>query len=128
MEFREPLPAGCPPDTAQDIQNPTLKYRLVEGEEPQETDFDSYVNKKGSPIAHSKRTPCEQNGVSLYAKLDAAKMLFKGPRNRDGRWKSIGELTLTPGAGKLNPEEEDGHQTWWPTRDFNPVGNCRLMP
>lgn len=127
MEFRETLPDGCPHDTARDIPAPTQKYRLIEGKTPTEKDFDSFFKRKGHYVKSFKYDHCDQNGVSLYAKIEGAEMLFKGPSNSEGRWQSIGEVTLTPGAGMLDPEREDSHQTWWPTKDFDPVANCRIV-
>ena len=56
-----------------------------------------------------------------------AQSLMNSKFNRNRRWQSIGELTLPPGAGKLNPVEPKGHQTWWPAQDFDPVNNCKVI-
>ena len=127
MEFRETLPDGCPHDTAQDIPAPTQKYRLIEGKTPTEEDFDSFRKSRGHYVKISKRDYCEQSGVSLYAKIEGAERLFNSRTNKERRWQSMGEITLTPGAGMLNPEEEDSHQTWWPAKGFDPVANCRIV-
>ena len=127
MQYREPLPADCPPASAQGIMGPMVRYRLLESTSPQPEDFDSYVRRRGRINPRLRRTPCEQNGVSLFASLDAAQAMMTGRANRNRRWQSIGELTLSAGAGKLNPEEADDHQTWWPSRDFDPVANCEVI-
>ena len=128
MEYRETLPDGCPRDTAQDIKVTTLRYRLVEKKVPLQKDFDSFFKTNGRYVKNSDRPHCDQNGVSLYARIEAATMLFKGPKNKNGRrWQSIGKVTLISGAGKLAPIEQDGHQTWWPTKDFDPVDNCEIL-
>ena len=39
----------------------------------------------------------------------------------------VGTLTVPPGTGKLTPVEPNGHQTWWPSRDFKPSEECRTV-
>jgi hypothetical protein len=48
--------------------------------------------------------------------------------NKNCRWKAVGELILPADAGKLNPVDSNGHQTWWPSQAFDPVGNCTVLP
>lgn len=127
MRYRETLPPDCPPPSAYSITEQTVRYRLLETTTPRPEDFDSYVKLHGSPNLRAPRTPCEQNGLSLFASLEAALDLMNGRANRNRRWQSIGELTIPAGAGKLNPVEPDGHQTWWPSQTFDPVANCKVM-
>ncbi len=133
MQYRELLPPDCPPPRAQDITEQTVRYRLLEGTTPTQRDFDSYVKRNGHVNQRSRRTPCEQSGVSLWTSLEAVQGVMTGRpnrrrRNNPPRWQAIGELTIAAGAGKLNPVELSGHQTWWPSREFDPVGNCKVMP
>jgi len=127
MQYREPLPPDCPPPSARTITEQTVRYRLLEGMTPTERDFDSYVKRNGRVNQRTRRTPCEQNGVSLFESLEAARKLMASDLNKDRRWQAIGELTIPAGAGKLNPVEPDGHQTWWPSQAFDPVGNCKVI-
>ena len=128
MQYREPLPPDCPPPSAQDITEQTVRYRLLETTTPRPEDFDSYVRRNGQINRRTHRTPCEQNGVSLFASLKAARSLMASNLNKDCRWQATGELTIPAGAGKLNPVEPDGHQTWWPSKEFDPVEKCKVMP
>ena len=117
LQYRETLPPNCPPPGAQDIAERTVRYRLLKTTTPEQGDFDSYVKNHGAPNPEIPRTPCEQSGVSLWASLEAAQSLLLGTPNRKGRsrtprWQAIGELTISAGAGKLNPVEKNGHQTW----------------
>ena len=57
--------------------------------------------------------------------LQAARNLLESHYNRDGRWQAVGVLTILPGAGMLNPGEPNDHQTWWPSKDFDPLEECR---
>ena len=127
MEYREPLPPECPPSTARQIDEPTIRYRLLEDINPTETDFDSYVKKKGGPNPSISRDLCHQTGISLFISLKAAQDMMNGHYNKKGRWRHIGEVTIQPGAGKLEPPEVRGHQTWWPTRTFNVLANCKAL-
>ena len=133
MQYREPLPPDCPPTSAQPITEQTVRYRLLKTTTPKQADFDSHVKEHGGPNPEIPRTPCEQNGVSLWTSLEAAKgvitsRLNRKRRNGEPRWQAIGELTISAGAGKLNPVEMNGHQTWWPSKAFDPIGNCKVMP
>ena len=105
-----------------------MRYRLLEGITQTQRDFDSYVKRNGRVNRRTRRTPCEQNGVSLFASLEAARNLMASDLNKDRRWQAAGELTIPAGAGKLNPAELEGHQTWWPSKEFDPVENCKVMP
>ncbi len=132
MEYREALPPDCPPPSAQDITEQTVRYRLLETTAPRPEDFDSYVKRNGEVNERSRRTACEQNGVSLWTSREAVQGVMTGRPNRRRqnnapRWQAVGELTISAGAGKLNPVEPNGHQTWWPSKEFDPVGNCKVM-
>ena len=132
MQYRESLPPDCPPPSAQDITEQTVRYRLLKATTPEQDDFDSYAKEHGGPNPEIPRTPCEQSGVSLWTSLEDAQSLMLGNpnrrrRNRTSRWLAIGELTLSDGAGKLNPVEKRGHQTWWPSQAFDPVENCKVI-
>ena len=128
MQYRETLPPDCPPPSAQDIAEQTLRYRLLENASPNQQDFDSYMKRNGEANRRIRRTPCEQNGVSLFTSLEAARNLIASNLNKDRRWQAVGELTISPGAGKLNPVEPNGHQTWWPSQAFDPIKSCKVMP
>ena len=41
MNYREPLPEGCPPDDAEEITAPRVVYRLVRNDPPTSYDFRS---------------------------------------------------------------------------------------
>ena len=128
MQYRETLPPDCPPPSAQGIMVRTVRYRLLETTAPRQEDFDSYVKRNGSANRQISRTPCEQSGVSLFVSQESARTLMTSYFNRNRRWQAIGELTLLAGTGKLNPVDSNGHQTWWPSQAFDPVGNCTVLP
>jgi len=127
MQYREPLPPDCPPPSAHAIAEKTVRYRLLAGSAPTQKDFDSFAKQKGRYIRRSRRTPCEQSGVSLWESLSSVRALLASDLNNDNRWQSIGELTIPPGAGKLNPVEPNGHQTWWPSKACDPIADCKVI-
>ena len=128
MLYRETLPPDCPPPGAQGIMDTTVRYRLLETTTPSQEDFDSYVKQKGSANRQISRTPCEQNGVSVFTSLESASKLMMSFFNKNRRWQAIGEVTLPADAGKLNPVDPNEHQTWWPSQAFDPVGNTTVLP
>lgn len=128
MQYRESLPPDCPPPSAQGIMDRTVRYRLLETTSPKQEDFDSYVKRQGGVNRRIRRTPCEQSGVSLLVSQGFARKLMTSYFNRNRRWQAVGELTLPSGAGKFNPADSNGHQTWWPSQAFDPVGNCTVLP
>ena len=128
MSFREEMPEGCPPETAEEIAQTTVRYRLLAGEEPEQTDFDSFVKLNGEPIRGGRRTECEQSGLSLWREENQARRILESRANLRGKWTKVGELTIPPRQGKPNPMENNGHQTWWPSHEFDPVSHCRKMP
>ena len=127
MQYREELPPDCPPESATAITEATTRYRLLRNTTPEEADFDSYARRRGSPNPRLRRTACEQHGLSLMTSLQEARNLLTSHYNRDRRWQTIGALTIPPGVGRLNPVEPSGHQTWWPSRAFNPSEQCRTF-
>ena len=127
MQYREELPPDCPPESATEIMEPTTRYRLLKNITVTENDFDSYAHQRGSANPRLERAVCEQHGVSLFTSIRKARDLLESPYNRNGRWQAIGVLTLPPGTGKLNRVEPNGHQTWWPSRGFDPKEHCRSV-
>ena len=127
MQYREQLPENCPPDSAIEITEATIRYRLLAGKAPRQEDFDSFIKTMGRPRTRTQRSICEQNGVSLWQNEELARELLDGPINKNNKWQSIGELTIPPGEGKLNPPERSGHQTWWPSYKFDPTRHCRTL-
>ena len=63
----------------------------------------------------------------MVTTLGAAQNKINGHENRRGRWKKIGELTILPGAGLLGKADSNGHQTWWPTKSFDVMENCKAL-
>ena len=127
IQYRESLPPDCPPPSARAITEQTVRYRLLEGVTPAEEDFDSYAKRNSRPNPDIRRTPCEQSGLSVFVSLEAARWMMTGRLNDLNRWQSIGVVTISAGAGKMNPAERNGHQTWWPSQALDPVNNCKVI-
>lgn len=127
MEYREELPPDCPPQSASEIVTPTVRYRLLTGTTPEERDFDSYIKIKGTSLRSTRRTLCDQHGVSLWIDERSARRLFESAANEYGRWQGIARLTIDPEQGKLNQVETRGHQTWWPSKEGNFPASCTVI-
>ena len=127
IQYLETLPPDCPPPSARAITEQTVRYRLLEGMTPTERDFDSYAKRNDGPNLDIRRTPCEQSGLSLFVSLEAARRMMTGRLNDLNRWECIGVVTITAGAGKMNPAERNGHETWWPLQAFGPVNNGKVI-
>ena len=127
IQYRESLPPDCPPPSAQAIKEQIVRYPLLEGMTPTEEDFDSYAKRNNGSNPGIPRTPCEQSGLSVFVSPEAARRMMTGRLNNLNRWQSIGVVTISAGAGKMNPAERNGHQTWWPSQAFDPVNNCKVI-
>ena len=132
MIFREPLPPDCPPSHAQDILEPILRYRLLADAIPAQSDFDSWTQQHAGSGIMLEVDPCVQSGVSVFTTVEAARRRLNSPGNRQKngkrRWNHIGVVTIEAGAGKATRVGSNGHQTWWPTSDFDPVEHCEMLP
>ena len=82
---------------------------------------------KGAPIPDIDPTKCEQSGVSMCTTVEEARNKFNSALNKKERWQSIGEVTIPTRAGKLGRCVKRGHQTWWPSRECDPVVNCKVL-
>ena len=60
MQYRESLPPDCPPPSAQDITEQTVRYRLLKTTTPEQDDFDSYVreHRGANPEIPANKTAC----------------------------------------------------------------------
>jgi hypothetical protein len=116
MSFRDSLPAGCPPDAAEEIATPREVFRLVPADPPSLADFKS--QRQENP---NKRFPgvseCVVCGISVFGdKHDAVAKAQKLPRLRNHK---VCRVTLIAGAGRIQPTFQPSHQTWWPLAAFD---------
>ena len=122
MNYREPLPEGCPPDTSKEITSSKTVFRLVRTRPPTESDFQS------QRAEHPDRdfggiTECQARGLSVFAERDDSQWALKLPNLR-GRL--ICRVDLDTGAGRIQKTSRRSHHTWWPLADFDILANCKV--
>ena len=115
MNYREPLPSGCPPDTAEEIVHPRDMFRLVRTDPPTAKDFRSQRAEKPDRT-FPKIDECQARGLSVHAERRDSEKALKLPALR-GRL--ICRLRLGTGAGKIQQTGQPSHHTWWPLADYD---------
>ena len=69
LEYREPLPADCPPADAVEIVVPRIVYRFVRNNPPSLDDFRSF--RALNPDRELRNvTECQMRGVSVFVNLE----------------------------------------------------------
>ena len=122
MTYREPLPDGCPPDKAEEIESPWVVYRLVRNSPPTGGDFRS--QRAEQPTVHFNVCECRACGVSVFTnRLDAENQR----RRRKLKSRVVCRVTLTPGAGRIKKTGGTSHHTWWPYYDYDILTTCQLV-
>lgn len=121
MQYREPLPANCPPPDAGQIASPQTIFRVVCSNPPTDDDFHSefVINPK-----RKFKSECKARGVSVFAKQIDAEAILKF-----SRYKKVGKICqvkLQQGAGAILCTGNKSHRTWWPLSDFNILAHCRV--
>lgn len=121
MSYRDSLPAGCPPDAAEGIAAPRAVFRLVRTDPPTPDDFLSQRQERPDRI-FSGAIECQVRGLSVFAdKQDAVAKAQKLPNLKN---RKICRVTLTVGAGRIQPTFQPSHQTWWPLAEFDILAHC----
>lgn len=120
MRYREPLPEGCPPDSAEEIAASRRVFRLVRTNPPTEEDFKSQRAKQPS-----RQFPgiaeCQSLGLSVFGNRQDLDRLLKLPRMRGCLPCSV---TLATDAGSIQQTGQPSHHTWWPLADFDILAHC----
>ena len=120
MKYRESLPDGCPPDTAEEIDRPRDVFRLVRTNPPTELDFRSQRAEKPN---HTFPNECQARGLSVHTERRDSEKASRLPTLR-GRL--ICRLRLGPGAGKILQTGRYSHHTWWPLADYDILALCAV--
>ena len=114
MEYRDALPAGCPPDEAEEIAATTDIYRLVRNNPPSADDFLSQQSL--NPSRSFGSAGCMARGLSVRRTKSACELMLKLPRFTGA---SVCLVRLMPGHGRIQQTGKAQHYTWWPHRGFN---------
>ena len=119
MSYRESLPAGCPPEVAEEIATQRDFFRLVRNDPPALDDFKSQRAEK--PEAVFQVSECQARGLSVFAERRDSERALKLPTLR-GRL--ICRLRLEAGAGRIQQTGRPSHYTWWPLAAFDILAHC----
>lgn len=120
MNYREPLPEGCPPDAAEDIIASQEFFRLVRTNPPTEEDFLSQ-RAKNPHRNFSRITECQARGLSIFSERADSQRALKLPNLRGCL---ICRVMLEEGAGPIQQTGQHSHHTWWPLADFDILAHC----
>jgi hypothetical protein len=118
--WAEPLPAGCPPSTAQPPSGQTF-YRLVAGFPVTPTDFWSPYKLDPQRVFKPWNTPCEIRSLTIFL---AARDCEKNKYIKPFRNFRIAVFQLGPEAGVVQHSPRAGqptHHSWWMYQDFDPI-------
>ena len=122
MNYREPLPDGCPPDTAEEIVQPRDVFRLVRTDPPTEDDFKSQREENPGRTFRGV-DECQARGLSVHTERRDSENALKLPNLR-GRL--ICRLRLGLGAGTIQQTGRPSHHTWWPLADYDVLAQCTV--
>ena len=123
MNYREPLPENCPPDEAEEIAAPRLVYRLVRSNPPTDDDFQSQQAEKPDRVFQDV-TECQARGLSVFANRNVAEQLAT---RGSLQGTAVCQVTLTPGAGCIQPTGRRSHRTWWPLANYDILANSQVV-
>ena len=123
MTYRETLPENCPPDEAEEITSPRLVYRLVRNNPPTDDDFQSQQAERPDRVFRDV-TECQARGLSVFASRTVAEQL-SSIGSLQGT--AVCQVTLTPGAGRIQPTGRRSHHTWWPLAEYDILANSQVV-
>ena len=122
MRYREPLPQGCPPDTAEEVSTAWRVFRLVRRNPPTDSDFRSQRAEKPS-YRFRGVTECQVRGLSVFAARQDAERALRLPNLRGCL---LCRVQLEAGAGHIQQTGRPSHHTWWPLAEFNILARCAM--
>lgn len=122
MHYREQLPDGCPPDSAEEISEPWEVFRLVRTRPPTDDDFRSQRAEKPTRDFPGV-TECVARGLSVHTKREDSERASKLPSLRR---RFLCRLKLEAGAGCVLQTRRPSHHTWWPLADFDILSRCTV--
>jgi len=120
MNYREPLPEGCPPADSLEVADSLTVFRLVRAVPPSNDDFRSQREEKPGRT-FSGISECQARGLSVFTDRRDAEKALKLPSLR-GR--QICGIALGHGAGRILQIGKPSHHTWWPLAEFEVLSYC----
>lgn len=118
--YKEPLPDGCPPDTAEEIVEPRRVFRLIRSDVPTDDDFHS-LRAENPTRVYRGLDECRVRGLSVFGTRNDCEQAARLPRLR-GR--SLCRVNLVRGAGRIRQTGQWSHHTWWPLARFDILAHC----
>ena len=132
IEYRDPLPEGCPPDEAEMIRNARTVYRFVDRVLVDLRDFRSQRSMQPGRTSWGTADECIAAGLSVFGTYEAAADYLRRQQEHHldrirKRWagKQLCRVALNAGAGAIlrtsrgQPTRSGEHWTWWPSSDFD---------
>lgn len=117
MQFKEELPASCPPPQAHNGGYASL-VRFVRNMPPVQSDFESHskLGKQRPPTV----PPCKWASCSLFQTRDAALAKFKLPRLRQ-LFSGVAIINIPENSGQS--VAKNGHVDFWMFSSFDPLNS-----
>lgn len=122
LEFRDQLPASCPPDEAVSTEN-TIVYRLsFTTSENTTEDFISHWNKYPKRRRSFANNECIAHGLSVYKTEENLRNALTMPafKKASGKVTCILQIALNVSDGLIMNTYNDQHYTWWVSSTFVP--------
>jgi len=123
MSYREPLPEGCPPAEAEEVNAERVVYRLVRGHPPGLDDFRSQRAERPQGVFRGV-SECLARGLSVHSQRADSEKTRKLPRFKNS---FVCRLRLANGAGRIQPTFQPSHHTWWPLASFDILGHSEVV-
>lgn len=121
MEYREPLPARCPPEDSEEIVAERCVYRAVRNNPPTSDDFQSQLAQHPDMKLHNT-SECVARGLSVLADRrdwEDLRRLQKFKRRH------LCSVELQNGAGRIQKTGTiPSHHTWWPYAKYDILAHC----
>lgn len=122
MDYREPLPEGCPPPESAEITAELVVFRLVRTSPPTADDFRSQRLEKPERNFPGI-SECQACGLSVFADKHVCLQALKLPTQRG---KQLCRVKLGAGAGRIQQTGRPAHHTWWPFVAFDILAHCAM--
>ena len=122
MNYREPLPEGCPPTEAEEITAGRDVFRVVRTDPATRNDFRSQRAEKPEAVFRGA-TECQARGLSVFARRSDCEKLLKLSHMRGRR---VCRVHLEVGGGRIQPTFQPSHHTWWPLADFDILAHSSI--
>ena len=123
MNYRDPLPNGCPPIESTEVVDERVVFRLVISNPPTGDDFRSQRTERPTAIFPPGISECIARGISVHTERNDSEKLRRLPRFRQAL---LCRVRLKAGAGRIQQTFQPSHHTWWPLAAFDILAECEI--